>query len=102
MRAVILLLLAFSATAVNATAEQDYQRCLAKLDAYQELIDIRMDYQTGKCHYFHMPCKWADRNTTITYPEGAYDSATVYLQDKYRGVAEYCMDLLDEIENSTN
>lgn len=109
MRAVILLLLAFSATAVNATAdpkgstagaEKDYQRCLTKLDTYQELIDIRMDYRTGRCHYFHMPCKWADRNTTITYPEGAYDSATVYLQDKYRAVAEYCMKLLDEVETN--
>ena len=110
MRALILLIMAFSAMTANATADpkgstagakKDYQRCLTKLDAYQELIDIRMDYQTGKCHYFHMPCNWADRNTTVTYPEGAYDSGTVYLQSKYRKVAEYCMSILDEIENPT-
>lgn len=101
MRALILLIMAFSAMTANASADEEYQRCLNKLDAYQEQIDVRMNYRTSRCHYFHMSCKWADRNTIVEFPEGAYDSGTVLLQDKYNRVADYCMSILDEIENPT-
>lgn len=101
MRNLITLFIAFGAVTANATVEGDYQRCLTKLSTYQEMIDIRMDYQTNRCHYFGMPCKYEDRKTTVDFPRGAYDDGTVYLQSKSRAVAEYCMKLLDQIESST-